>query len=1069
MLKKSHFIQAIYVLICKQLEHKRRSVCAVGPAFVCAVAVCLVSNHEPEYQQIAVNGNSVSLDGGMVVVESPLHRFVIEEDAVQMEVTEGTFALKPGASFDVAETCYVASDYRVDFCFQRSHVEPRITVTRRPQGAIRFAVDTTGTFESFGRGWQWRNDAGAFRLGPFRARGRDGRAVALDTVVTADSISLELGNATYPVTISAVGNRSARLTASKGLRYVRNRNGILPEAEFLVDGSVVAMHLCGVVPTDMLMDVPESDWWRGCSPTAAGMILGYYDREGYDGSRYDNLIPGGPCELISIGPGDTRIRRAIGSPEHTADFFVLQGHVNNDPLASGRTEADFNCLADFMGTSQDEFNNADGYTKFFFSSSGRPLSHTSLIEYGMTDISGLVGISEYIRYCGYEADELANQYILGYGGNTQGFSLADFQAEIDAGRPVIIHLTGHSMIACGYESGSELISVKNGFGTGPYAMTWGGIYDGRLHFGVSTIRLNIHTQVAPTVSDIAVSIAEGESHEMSLAAFRPGFQDSNGDDITSVWIQSLPTKGVLSVDGVSSSQDDVVTTGTILYTPNDGAYGDDSFVWNAMDHEQYALNSADYAITIVPDNHLPTGADASITIDEDGHHNFTTEDFPFSDADGDTLASLDIVSVPADGSLTSKHETVHAGDVMQRVRFLKFTPDTDENGTAYAAFSFRVGDSRGRFSEAIYTMTINVTPINDPPVAQAAALPEQVDPNETVSLTSSGSFDPDDVPLPLTYSWEQVTLNSPALTIENADQPEAEFTTATPGTYRVRLTIYDGEHCDSDEVDIVVGNVVSLSAPRRTTEGRFELVTIALPQVAESALTVQLIATGDNLIQFPSSVQIPAGQHTAIVEVQVTDDDIFNGNRDLTIGVSGEGVHNGFSDLTIEDDDIPAIGVCGRGKAITNGQQHPSTENHSDFGIVSVNREVVQSFTIQNIGTGTLDISSIRVADDYAEVFSVNVAAHSISRGTSTELQIRMNPGAVGTCTGTVVIESNDPQSPQFTFAIEGTAAEPPVAADSGSSSGCNLAFANGAWTCYLLLLHVLVLLRGLMRRFRIS
>ena len=41
---------------------------------------------------------------------------------------------------------------------------------------------------------------------------------------------------------------------------------------------------------------PAYDWWYGCSPTSAGMMMGYYDIHGYAGQSYANLVPGGTAE-----------------------------------------------------------------------------------------------------------------------------------------------------------------------------------------------------------------------------------------------------------------------------------------------------------------------------------------------------------------------------------------------------------------------------------------------------------------------------------------------------------------------------------------------------------------------------------------------------------------------------------------------------------------------------------------------------------------------------------------------------------------------------------------------------
>ena len=39
----------------------------------------------------------------------------------------------------------------------------------------------------------------------------------------------------------------------------------------------------------VLTNSPGYDWWYGCSPTSAGMIMAYYDRNGYGGLAAQNI------------------------------------------------------------------------------------------------------------------------------------------------------------------------------------------------------------------------------------------------------------------------------------------------------------------------------------------------------------------------------------------------------------------------------------------------------------------------------------------------------------------------------------------------------------------------------------------------------------------------------------------------------------------------------------------------------------------------------------------------------------------------------------------------------------
>jgi len=263
---------------------------------------------------------------------------------------------------------------------------------------------------------------------------------------------------------------------------------VLPDGTLALHGRGIAYHKCGA-------DLPSTgnyDWWYGCSPTSAGMMMGYYDRNGLGG-----LVPGGVAEANSFGTPGAIVNDVIASSGHIADFWGAP-----DPLGSGRAiPNDFDCLADFMGTSQDSCGNSDGGTRFFYWDDGGPFTESdaaSLSGAYSPDDSGMYGIGEYLEYAGYDAEELYNQYVDAMG-KTYGFTLAQYQAEINAGRPVMIHVEGHSMCGYGYIDGTSTINVYDTWdpnGQNPGTLTWGGSYGGREHYGVTVLTIPEPTGLA---------------------------------------------------------------------------------------------------------------------------------------------------------------------------------------------------------------------------------------------------------------------------------------------------------------------------------------------------------------------------------------------------------------------------------------------------------------------------------------------------------------------------------------------------------------------------------------------
>ena len=117
--------------------------------------------------------------------------------------------------------------------------------------------------------------------------------------------------------------------------------------------------------------------------------------------------------------------------------------------------------------------------------------------------------------------------------------------------------------------------------------------------------------------------------------------------------------------------------------------------------------------TLSTTNTAPTAADKTVTTGEDRAYAFTADDFGFDDADdGDTLASVTIVTPPALGTLALDGTAVMADDVVTKAQIdgdmLTFTPARDAHGDPYTTFTFTVNDGTDDSASA-YTMTIDVT------------------------------------------------------------------------------------------------------------------------------------------------------------------------------------------------------------------------------------------------------------------------------------------------------------------------------------------------------------------------
>ncbi len=270
-------------------------------------------------------------------------------------------------------------------------------------------------------------------------------------------------------------------------------------AQYSVNGKSLTAHHVGVKVT--LPGATDAKWWNGCSPTSAGMMMGYYDRNGYGSdpmhNKYPNLVPGGVAETSTYGNPGALVNAATASAGHINDFY-RNGYLGKDDDLAQPWHS-FNCLADFMGTSQDAVGNVNGSTTFWYYDDGSRLYAKDIYAEGPSHYNsdGMFGVAEYVNYAGYGCGDPAtdtnvfSQYIYGYEGNTLGFTWANYMAEIDAGRPVLIQVEGHSMFGYGYDNAgrAQTIILHDTWTEGEHTMAWGGSYSGSAQYGVMALTL----------------------------------------------------------------------------------------------------------------------------------------------------------------------------------------------------------------------------------------------------------------------------------------------------------------------------------------------------------------------------------------------------------------------------------------------------------------------------------------------------------------------------------------------------------------------------------------------------
>ena len=177
----------------------------------------------------------------------------------------------------------------------------------------------------------------------------------------------------------------------------------------------------------VVLDLPfDYDWWYGCSPTAAGLLFGWWEEHGYPNvfaGNHRDWVLGRPCP--SFNPSHFEDAHGVVATWEHHQAGQDQGQYYGS--YAGHTPA---CLADFMLTQ-------DGGTM-------------------RSDMAW--GFSNFAAWDDPETPECESYVFIPQTYSVGGsWGYDDYCAEIDAGRPVHLGLTwyqggGHSVIGLGYNN-----------------------------------------------------------------------------------------------------------------------------------------------------------------------------------------------------------------------------------------------------------------------------------------------------------------------------------------------------------------------------------------------------------------------------------------------------------------------------------------------------------------------------------------------------------------------------------------------------------------------------------------
>jgi VCBS repeat-containing protein len=288
--------------------------------------------------------------------------------------------------------------------------------------------------------------------------------------------------------------------------------------------------------------------------------------------------------------------------------------------------------------------------------------------------------------------------------------------------------------------------------------------DGALTSDVTTVTITINAvNDPPTALDGFYSLNE----DTALIVPAPGVLINDSD------VEGSPISATL-VSGVSHGTLIFSTNGAFAYTPTNNFFGLDTFTYRAND----GLLDSSLAVvnlTVQPVDDPPTAVNDAYGTTEDTPLNVSAPGVQANDGDvdGDTVMSSVLIG-PAHGTLT-----------LNANGSFVYTPFANYNGTD----SFTYENTDGDTLSAVATVTITISPVNDPPIANSNRQSFNTAEDATLVVTAPGILENDSDPDgdPLTAVLVSTTTNGTLNFNANGSftyTPVTNFTGVDTFTYR---------------------------------------------------------------------------------------------------------------------------------------------------------------------------------------------------------------------------------------------------------------------------------------------
>ena len=357
----------------------------------------------------------------------------------------------------------------------------------------------------------------------------------------------------------------------------------------------------------------------------------------------------------------------------------------------------------------------------------------------------------------------------------------------------------------------------------------------------------------PTATAQSVVVEEDASIAIQLAGTDPD------GSVTGYRVVDQPQQGTLTG-----------TAPALTYTPAADFNGTDSFTFVATDNRGADSDPAQVSIEVTPVNDSPVATAQEVDVSEDGS---VAIELSGTDPDG-SVTGYRVVDQPQQGTLTG---TAPA---------LTYTPAADFNGTD--SFTFVATDNQGADSDPAQ-VSIEVTPVNDSPVATAREVDVSEDGSVAIELSGTdaeGSIG----------GYEVVT--EPENGELSGDPPSLTYTPNMDfnGTDGFLFSVVDGDDVTSEPARVSINVTPVNDAP----------VAVAQSLTITDGESIDIVLEGTDIDGTVESYEVlTEAQHGTLTrtppEVTYTPNADFSGQDTFTFNVTdNEGATSASAEVVIE-------------------------------------------------------------------------------------------------------------------------------------------------------------------------